>query len=75
MIYYLGEISNNKVPEKIRVNGNKLKSWKYGYNTEHNIIVISKDGTLGEVYYMNGIYVGFPEKPKNREEIINWNKI
>ena len=74
MIFYLGDITNNKVPEKIRVNNNKLKLWKYGYNKEYDVIIISKDGTLGEIYYVSGIYIGFPEKPKNREDIINWNK-
>ena len=26
---------------------NKKKAWKYGYNKEHDVVVISKDGTIG----------------------------
>ena len=28
---------------------NRGKKWKYGYNKEHDIIVISKSGTVGEI--------------------------
>ena len=29
---------------------NKSKKWEYGYNKEHDIVVISKTGQIGEVY-------------------------
>ena len=29
---------------------NKSKKWEYGYNKDHDVVVISKDGTVGEVY-------------------------
>ena len=29
---------------------NKGKKWKYGYNKEHDIIIISKTGKIGEIY-------------------------
>ena len=32
---------------------NKAKSWKYGYNEKYDVVIISKDGTLGEVYEIN----------------------
>ena len=28
---------------------NKSKKWDYGYNKEHDVIVISKTGQIGEV--------------------------
>ena len=28
---------------------NKSKKWKYGYNKEHDIVVISKTGRIGQV--------------------------
>ena len=28
---------------------NKGKKWKYGYSKEHNIVVISKTGEIGEI--------------------------
>ena len=42
---------------------NKAKSWKYGYNEKYNVVIISKDGTLGEVYEINGIKIGLPKAP------------
>ena len=26
---------------------NRHKSWKYGYDEQHDMVVISKDGTIG----------------------------
>ena len=39
------------------------KRWEYGYDSEHDIIVISKDGTLGEVYEIQNLKIGLPAKP------------
>ncbi len=35
---------------------NKLKAWTYGYNNDYDFIVISKDGTVGEVILINGLF-------------------
>ena len=29
---------------------NKGKKWKYGYDKEHDIIILSKTGQIGEIY-------------------------
>ena len=29
---------------------NRGKKWKYGYDKEHDIVVISKTGEIGEIY-------------------------
>ncbi|WNH10047.1 hypothetical protein [Thalassobellus suaedae] len=73
MIHYLGH-KEHPVSEAIRQNKNALKSWKYGYDAEHDVVIISKDGTLGEIYSVNGLCIGFPEVPKDRKQIINWDK-
>jgi len=39
---------------------NSKKSWDYGYNKEYDLIVISKDGTIGEIYEINGLKVALP---------------
>lgn len=44
---------------------NKKKGWNYGYNPEFDIVVISKDGTIGEVYEIQGLHVALPSVPKN----------
>lgn len=73
MIFYLGH-KVNPVNEDIRIKRNSIKSWDYGYNEEHDVVIISKDGTLGDIYNVNGLQIGLPETPENRKEIINWDK-
>lgn len=74
MIFYLGhKLEEPVVEDKLRIAKNKAKAWKYGYDESIDTIIISKDGTLGEIYHMNGINVGLPQKPDHKE-IINWNK-
>ena len=36
---------------------NKGKKWKYGYNKEHDIVVISKTGKIGEILEMQGLHI------------------
>ena len=44
---------------------NKSKKWKYGYNKEHDIIVISKTGQIGDIYKIQNIKIALPKQPKN----------
>ena len=46
---------------------NSKKSWDYGYNKEYDLIVISKDGTIGDIYEINGLKVALPSTPKGVE--------
>ena len=50
---------------------NASKSWKYGYNKEHDIVVISKTGQIGEIYSINGFHVALPKQPKKTHSISN----
>ena len=43
---------------------NKSKKWKYGYDKEHDIVVISKTGKIGEVLEIQGLRIGLPLEPK-----------
>ena len=40
---------------------NKSKSWKYGYNAEHDIVVISKTGEIGEIYEIQNLTIALPK--------------
>ena len=53
------------VPRSVITTKNKAKSWDYGYNEKYNIVIISKDGTLGEVYDVQGLRIGLPKQPKS----------
>jgi hypothetical protein len=44
---------------------NAKKSWTYGYHPEYDIVVISRDGTIGEIYDINGIKIAIPSEPKS----------
>ena len=44
---------------------NKSKKWKYGYNKEHDIVVISKTGCIGQVVEIQNLRIGLPSKPKS----------
>tara|TARA_R100000278_G_scaffold18268_1_gene18082 strand:+ start:1035 stop:3281 length:2247 start_codon:yes stop_codon:yes gene_type:complete len=55
---------DNLIPKNVLVNKNKNKKWEYGYNDKYGVVVISKDGTLGEVYNIQGLLVGLPLQPK-----------
>ena len=50
---------------------NKGKKWKYGYNKEQDLIVISKTGVVGEIIDIQGLVVGLPPEPKNLSKEAN----
>ena len=43
---------------------NKEKSFKYGFNKDLDCVVISRDGTLGEIYIVQGLRIGLPLAPE-----------
>jgi len=43
---------------------NKGKKWKYGYNKQHDVIVISKTGQIGDVYEIQNLKIALPKQPK-----------
>jgi hypothetical protein len=55
----------NKIQPKDIDRLNKKKEWKYGYNPEFDVVVISKDGTIGEVYEIQGLHIALPSTPKS----------
>ena len=54
----------NYVPNSVRKKKNKKKDWKYGYDINHDIVIISKDGTLGDVVEIQNLKIGLPLQPK-----------
>ena len=63
-----------KIVEPIRINTikrlNKSKSWKYGYNKEHEVVVISKTGEIGDIVEVQNLQIALPKQPK---EIKRWD--
>ena len=56
-------VTDHIKPSIIKKN-NRYKKWKYGYDVEHDIVVISKDGTIGEIIEIQNLIIGLPETPK-----------
>lgn len=60
----LHSIVENHIPENVIEKVNKLKGWKYGYNEEYDMVIISKDGTIGQIIEINTLYIALPAVPK-----------
>jgi len=43
---------------------NKSKKWKYGYNKEHDLVVISKTGMIGDIIEIQNFQIALPKQPK-----------
>ena len=44
---------------------NKGKKWKYGYNKEHDLIVLSRNGQIGEIIEIQNLVIALPKAPKD----------
>jgi len=54
---------------------NKSKKWEYGYNKEHDIIVISKTGQIGDVYEIQNLKIALPPfKGKLNKDKDKWSR-
>tara|TARA_R110000824_G_scaffold22084_11_gene81402 strand:- start:5942 stop:8191 length:2250 start_codon:yes stop_codon:yes gene_type:complete len=60
----LHRVVKDYIPNHVLATKNKAKTWEYGYDSKYNLIIISKDGTLGEVYEIQNLRVGLPAAPK-----------
>ena len=67
-------------PSVVKKN-NRHKKWSYGYNADHDIVIISKDGTLGEVVQIQNLVIGLPSEPEkvykrsNKRAEQKWEKL
>ena len=50
---------------------NKKKAWKYGYNKEHDVVVISKTGMIGDVYSIQNLKIALPKTPQKPHKFNN----
>jgi len=52
------------VPQIAISKKNGVRSWKYGYNEQYDMVVISKTGQIGEIINIAGLFIALPLKPK-----------
>jgi len=61
----LKEELNNFIPSGVIKKKNKAKSFSYGYDEKYDVVVISRDGTIGDIWNINGVNIALPPKPNN----------
>jgi hypothetical protein len=57
-------ILDDYIDKKVIVTKNRYKSWEYGYNKDYDVVVISKDGTIGQIYEINSVRIALPSLPE-----------
>ena len=71
----LYKILDNHIKPKIINRMNRYKKWEYGYNKEHDIVVISKDGTIGDIYDIQNLKIALPKaKDIKKFDSNTWEK-
>jgi len=63
----LYKISNDHISKNALASRNRAKKWRYGYDKDYDLVVISKDGVIGDIYDINGLKVGIPKAPEKIE--------
>ncbi len=73
----LYHVVQDHIKPKIIKRLNRLKKWEYGYNKEHDVVVISKTGKIGEIYNIQNLLIALPlaedvYKSSNKIENQRW---
>ncbi len=81
MIYQqtLYKVLKDHVKQKTIDKLNRYKKWEYGYNKEHDVVVISKTGKIGEIYEIQNLKIALPliencYKISNKKKEQRWQK-
>ena len=57
----LYKVLKDYIKPKVLNRMNRYKKWDYGYNKEHDLIVISKTGEIGEIYEIQNLVIALPK--------------
>ena len=66
-------------PSVVKKN-NRYKKWKYGYDKDHDVVVISKTGEIGEIYEIQNLKIALPAannvfKSSSKEKDQRWQQL
>ena len=50
------------IKPKILKRMNRYNKWEYGYNEDHDMVVISKTGQIGEIYEIQNLKIALPKQ-------------
>ena len=56
----LYKILKDYINPKILKKNNRYKKWEYGYNKEYDLVIISRDGTIGDIYEIQDLKIAIP---------------
>ena len=56
----LYKILDDHIKQKVIDRMNRYNKWEYGYNEEHDVVVISKTGKIGEIYEIQNLKIALP---------------
>jgi len=57
----LYKVLKDYIKPKVLSRMNRYKKWDYGYNKEHDLVVISKTGEIGEIYEIQNLAIALPK--------------
>ena len=60
----LYKIVKDHIKPKILSKNNRYKKWEKGYNAEYDIVVISSDGTIGDIIEIQNLKIALPKVDK-----------
>ena len=66
----LYKVLKDHIKPKVLKQQNRYKKWKYGYNKEHDVVVISKTGKIGEIYEIQDLKIALPLK----EDVVSFKE-
>jgi len=61
----LVRVIQDHIKPKVLKRNNRYKKWEYGYDVENDVVVISKDGTIGDVIEIQNLKIALPAIPDN----------
>jgi len=71
----LYKILDNHIKPKVLKRLNRYSKWEYGYNKEHDVVVISKTGQVGEIYEIQNLKIALPKETNvHKFEKDKWEK-
>ncbi len=59
----LYHVIKDYIPKSVLTKKNRAKTWLYGYSEKYDLVVISKNGTIGQIININGLAIGLPKEP------------
>ena len=76
----LYKVLTDHVPQAVIKRTNRYSNWKYGYNKDYDMVVISKTGKIGEIYEIQNLKIALPLlensfKRSNKKEEQYWEQL